>query len=135
MRRVYRFPLKGSYYYAARAAFEAGLLKTGSALEIVTEPDNPHDANALQIWLVPDKNADRRLLGYVPRQLARLWRPLFAGKPDYRLHIDRLGLQGKWLNIRCEIALQLNWQQRLLTHLWLWWLKWRRATVHFHRQP
>lgn len=132
MQRIYRFPLKGSYYYDARAAYEAGLLKTGSVLDIVTEPDNPHDANALQIWLVPADSADRRLLGYVPRQLARLWRPLFTGKPNYRLQISRLSLQGKWLNIRCEIALQLNWQQRLLTHLWLLWLRWHSRYTSFH---
>ncbi|WP_178863272.1 HIRAN domain-containing protein [Thiomicrorhabdus cannonii] len=135
MLRVYRFPLKGGYYYDAQTAYAAGLLKIGSPLEIVAEPDNAHDANALQIWLKQDGSPDAppTLLGYVPRQLARVWRPVFADSPHYQAHLTHVALQGKWLHLQCGSTLQLNWRQRLLTRLWLFWLRLAPATQSFHR--
>lgn len=125
MLRRYRFPLKGNYYYDAQAAYEAGLLKIGSPLEIIAESENEHDANALQIWLKSGMNetTGQHLLGYVPRQLARVWRPVFAAHPQYQLQLTHIALEGKWLHLQCGLTLQLNWRQRLLTRLWLIWLR------------
>jgi len=52
-------PLAGFRYHEAPRWFAD--MKTGDALELVREPDNPHDARAIQVlWR-------GHLLGYVPR--------------------------------------------------------------------
>ncbi|NOX53154.1 MAG: hypothetical protein GXP27_01690 [Planctomycetes bacterium] len=45
--------------------------KEGDRLEVVREPDNPHDPNALRV-----NNAARRQLGHLPRSLAEILSPL-----------------------------------------------------------
>ncbi|MEW6689675.1 MAG: HIRAN domain-containing protein, partial [Pseudomonadota bacterium] len=53
-------PLAGFRYAEAAEAWP--LLKAGDALELVREPDNAHDANAVRVeWR-------GRKLGYVPRR-------------------------------------------------------------------
>jgi hypothetical protein len=52
-------PLAGFRYHAAPAAWSG--LRVGDRLELVREPANPHDANAVRVeWR-------GELLGYVPR--------------------------------------------------------------------
>ena len=53
-------PLAGFRYHAAAEVWRE--LRVGDALELAREPDNPHDANAVQVvW-------HGRVLGYVPRR-------------------------------------------------------------------
>jgi hypothetical protein len=53
-------PLAGFRYYDAGALWDE--MKVGDALELVREPDNPHDANAVRVdWRGYQ-------LGYVPRR-------------------------------------------------------------------
>ena len=53
-------PLAGARYYDANAVWEE--MRVGDALELIREPDNPHDANAIRIeWR-------SRKIGYVPRR-------------------------------------------------------------------
>ena len=53
-------PLAGFQFHAARGAWPE--LAVGDALDLVREPDNVHDANAVRVlWR-------GRLLGYVPRR-------------------------------------------------------------------
>ena len=53
-------PLAGFRYYAAAQVWEE--LRVGDGLELVREPDNPHDANAIAVaWR-------GRKLGYVPKR-------------------------------------------------------------------
>jgi len=53
-------PLAGFRYHEAPALFAE--LRTGDTLDLVREPDNPHDANAVRVdWR-------GRSLGYVPRR-------------------------------------------------------------------
>jgi len=53
-------PLAGFRYYAAAQVWED--LRVGDRLELLREPDNPHDANAIAVaWR-------GRKLGYVPRR-------------------------------------------------------------------
>lgn len=71
---VQHSPLAGFRYYEARAAFEH--LSVGEPLELVREPANPHDANAVRVqWR-------GRKLGYVPRasNAALAW-AMDAGEP------------------------------------------------------
>jgi hypothetical protein len=57
---VQRSPLAGFRHYEGRDAWPA--LKVGDRLELMREPDNPHDANAVRVsWR-------GRMLGYVPRR-------------------------------------------------------------------
>ncbi|WP_019896060.1 HIRAN domain-containing protein [Hydrogenovibrio halophilus] len=58
--------VKGTRYYQAQLAWEAGLLAPFAPLVLVREPDNRYDHHAIQIWLL----RPRMLLGYVPRTLA-----------------------------------------------------------------
>lgn len=56
---VQRSTLAGYRYYEAPAL--AAVLQPGETLDLVREPDNPHDANAVRVeWR-------GRKLGYVPR--------------------------------------------------------------------
>jgi hypothetical protein len=53
-------PLAGARYYDANSVWAE--MRAGDALELVREPDNPHDANAIRIeWR-------GRKIGYVPRR-------------------------------------------------------------------
>ncbi len=56
---IQRSTLAGFRYYEAPSL--AGAFRLGEALDLVREPDNPHDANAVRVeW-------QGRKLGYVPR--------------------------------------------------------------------
>jgi hypothetical protein len=56
---VQNSPLAGSQYYAMEAFWSE--IKVGDALELVREPENPHDRNAIRVvWR-------GHQLGYVPR--------------------------------------------------------------------
>jgi hypothetical protein len=75
-------PLAGFRFHEAARVWPE--LKTGDALELSREPDNPHDANAIRvIWR-------GRVLGYVPRRdnAALAW-ALDRGT-DLRARISRL---------------------------------------------
>jgi hypothetical protein len=75
-------PLAGFRYYAAGEAWSA--LAEGMELQLVREPANPHDANAIRVeWR-------GRMLGYVPRRenAALAW-GLDRGEP-LRARVSRL---------------------------------------------
>ena len=75
-------PLAGFRY--GEAAHVWGLLKPGDALDLVREPDNPHDANAVRVEWRGSK------LGYVPRdQNAALAWAMDRGE-GLRAHVSRL---------------------------------------------
>ena len=125
MKKCYRFPIKGSYYYSADQAFEQQLLQVGKTLNLRAEPDNSYDRHALQIWTGTIKdnseNGDLNgyLIGYVPRQLAKRWRSIMNDSTT--LTLTRANAKGKLLRLECEIELSLNWLQHLqLTSLTLW---------------
>lgn len=69
-----RSPLAGFRHHDGPHAWP--LLRRGDPVELVREPHNPHDANAVRVrW-------KGRTLGYVPRLLAgRVARHLDAGAP------------------------------------------------------
>jgi len=57
---VQRSPLAGFRHYEGREAWPG--LQVGDRLELLREPDNPYDANAVRVrWR-------GRMLGYVPRR-------------------------------------------------------------------
>ena len=78
---VQRSPLAGYRYYEAPAL--AGMLRPGERLDLIREPENPHDANAVRVeW-------QGRALGYVPRRENR----------TVAQHMDRGGLTRERLNV------------------------------------
>ncbi len=130
MLRRYRFPIKGSFYYAAEIAYQQHCLPPGQTLFIHSEPDNRYDANALQIWTQPQ--AAGYLIGYVPRQLAKLWHPLFkSSAPQLELQLSKSQAKGKLLRLECEIELNLTWRQHLQFQLWCLWLRQQTAVKHW----
>lgn len=66
MDRTITTRVKGTQYYSADRAFREQLLYPGAQIALIREPHNPHDSNAISIWL-----EDPRLkLGHVSRDLA-----------------------------------------------------------------
>ncbi|MDG6773989.1 HIRAN domain-containing protein [Thiomicrorhabdus sp. ZW0627] len=129
MKRRYRFPVKGSYYYSADEAFYQGLIFNGQTVTFKPEPENPHDKHAMQIWYFAQPD-DGYLLGYLPRQLARYWQPALKRKlqnhpDDIRLTLSKAVARGKLLRLECSCELDFNWLQ----HLYFLWLSfWIRQT-------
>lgn len=56
-------PVRGTRYYEAGKAMEAGRLRRGTPLHLVPRPDNPYDSTAVEIRLT-----DGTMLGHVPRE-------------------------------------------------------------------
>jgi hypothetical protein len=71
---VQRSPLAGFRYYEGHQVWQD--VKTGDRLELVREPDNPYDANAVRVvWR-------GHMLGYLPqRDNAAVARQLDRGAP------------------------------------------------------
>lgn len=83
---VQRSPLAGFRHHEAAAVW--GELAVGDRLDLVREPANPHDANAVRVeWR-------GRMLGYVPRaqNTALAW-AMDRGEP-VTARIARLGVAG-----------------------------------------
>ncbi|MEA3404225.1 MAG: HIRAN domain-containing protein [Pseudomonadota bacterium] len=148
MQRQYRFPIKGSYYYSAERAFKQQLLTVGQTLTLVAEPDNAYDPYAIQIWYQSETppiqskltEPSGYLIGYVPRQLAKLLVPVFQHQPDYQLTLTRAIAKGKLLRLECELAVELSLLQHLQFLLWSFWLRqqhsvqfWLRGSFHRSR--
>lgn len=73
-------PIAGLQYY--RAADLVGLMRCGDTLELVPEPDNPHDPHAIVVlWR-------RNKIGYMPGEQARRLR----------------GMLGRHLNVKGRIV-------------------------------
>lgn len=133
MRHHIIFPIKGTYYHEADKAFQMGLLHVDDLLEFKIEAENPHDPNAIQIWVKHSQDLSY-LLGYVPRQLALYWQPLLKRQnPEYRLSLHKSVARGKLFRLECQLSLKLNWLQRL--HF-KWLAFWIRQQHRFkHSQP
>lgn len=133
MLRSYEYPIKGTFYYSAELAWQQQLLTPNTQLKLVAEPSNAYDANAIQIWLADDSY----LLGYVPRQLARLWHP-FLNTPSAQTAQLTLALaKGKSLRLECKTQLEVTFWQHPLYLAWSLWIKyhyrWRFRLKHlFH---
>lgn len=93
-------PLAGSQYHAL--ADHLADMQVGDRLELVREPDNPHDRQAIRVdWR-------GRKLGYVPRRENRILaaaldngEPLLARIVELRAHPD------PWQRLRFEVWLEL----------------------------
>lgn len=66
MRKTVHISVRGTRYYKAAESWEKRLLKPGSQIRLVHEPDNPHDENAVAVRLT----STGEMLGHIPRELA-----------------------------------------------------------------
>ena len=86
------------YYHAERLA---GRMRPGDRFTLRRQPDNPHDAYAIEVL-----GSKRRKIGYVPRRFNRMpARLMDAGKPlsGQMTSIER---KGDWLHIRFALHLE-----------------------------
>lgn len=123
MRVKLRFPIKGLFYYSAEQLFDLQLIQPHHHLTIQLEPNNRFDRNAIQLWLIlPEKTF---LVGYVPRQLAKIIRQGLSDQQILKLEnrISRAARAGKWMEIELELNLSLNWQQAMKATLFALWLR------------
>jgi len=126
MQRRIRFPIKGTYYYAAELAIDSGLLQQGNHLQLRSEPDNPYDRYAMQIWLdhstdgsqfnsEADKSEQGYLLRYVPKSMSRELNKQLQHYNAYNLDVIHLAKFGKSIEIDCVLQLE----QPLLPFIYL----------------
>lgn len=93
-------PLAGAQFYGIRE-LSAGM-KVGDALELVREPDNAHDINAVRVlWR-------GHMLGYVPRrENAHVARQLDRGAPVAARVVKLTEHRNPWLRMAFEVYVEL----------------------------
>ncbi|BBP46581.1 hypothetical protein THMIRHAS_19540 [Thiosulfatimonas sediminis] len=134
MRIQLRFPIKGLFYYSAQQLFDLHLISQGRHLNLVLEPDNAFDANAIQIWLnLPEQTF---LVGYIPRQLAKILRQhlsdahivALSNRISWHLH------RGKTMEIELLLQTQLPWQSAIQATLFAIWLRQKHQWQRFAKR-
>jgi HIRAN domain len=94
-------PLAGFQYHEGKALWNQ--LKTGDALTLTREPDNPYDANAIRVDWQGHK------LGYVPRRENADVARLMDRDQPLQGRITRLQkAHSPWERIRFEIIVPIN---------------------------
>lgn len=107
MQQIIHFPIKGTYYYDADEQLKLGNLNLESNVLLVLEPCNEHDPFAIQIFVKhkTQSPAQKYLLGYVPKVLAKtMTRKLHFDKVE-NLRITHIAKHGKFIEIDCQLAL------------------------------
>lgn len=66
MRVSANLKVKGTKYYRAVELFRRGSLSKGTAIQLVHQPDNPYDKNAVAVKV----KKTGAMLGYISRELA-----------------------------------------------------------------
>ncbi len=140
MQHTIRFPIKGTYYYAAELALESEWLQPNTLLILIAEPDNPYDQNAIQIWC-PNPDADnpsKLLIGYVPRALAKQLSPYLKvmpqeGCPLHAQVIHRVK-SGKQIEIDCQIQLNFSWRTLIKVQWLCFWLRQQQRFIYFKKR-
>ena len=85
------------YCHAARLA---GRMRPGDRFTLRRQPDNPHDAHAIEVL-----GPKRRRIGYVPRRFNKMpARLMDAGKP-LSARMTSIEQKGGWLYIRFALHL------------------------------
>ena len=93
-------PLAGSQYYAASAMWRK--MQVGDALELIREPDNRHDRNAIRVEWRGHK------LGYVPRAENRAVAAAIDQGDKLAARISRLTEHANpWRRVEFEVYAEL----------------------------
>lgn len=104
---LHSFLLRGSGHYGAAA--KAGRFTPGAEVQLVREPDNPHDPNAIAVYA----ERARAIAGYVPKgQAKRLAVLMDAGTP-----LVGISTRGAGAGREGVVPQILVCEQRLMEHL------------------
>jgi len=89
-------PLVGMRHHEGASEALSGM-GFGDALQLVREPENPYDENAIQVFTL-----DGILLGYIAREYASDWAPAFDldGTPEAHLTFGSNG----WPRVEVELG-------------------------------
>ena len=98
---VQQSPLAGFQYYEGKALWE--MMRVGDALQLVREPRNPHDANAVRIeWR-------GEMLGYLPRrENTDVARQMDLGAPVKARVVRLTDARNPWQRVRFEVYVELT---------------------------
>jgi len=93
--------LAGFQYYEGKALWD--MMRVGDALQLVREPQNPHDANAVRIeWR-------GEMLGYIPRrENADVARQMDLGAPVKARVVRLTEARNPWHRVRFEVYVELR---------------------------
>jgi len=93
--------LAGFQYYEGKALWD--MMRVGDALQLVREPRNPHDANAVRIeWR-------GEMLGYIPRrENADVARQMDLGAPVKARVVRLTEARNPWHRVRFEVYVELR---------------------------
>jgi hypothetical protein len=97
---VQESPLAGFQYYEGKALWD--MLRVGDHLQLVREPQNPHDANAVRLeWR-------GEMLGYLPRrENADVARQIDRGAAVKARIVRLVEARNPWQRIRFEVYVDL----------------------------
>ena len=93
----------GTSYYAAAAAADG--LRPGQRLVLRRQPDNVHDALAIEVF-----GPAGHKLGYVPRQYNKMPARLMDAGQRLSARMESLSNQGTWLSIRVSLHMVVSRQ-------------------------
>lgn len=142
MLRTIRFPIKGTFYYAAELALESHLIQKNTLLYFKAEPDSAYDKNAIQIWLPTHFHSAENdppplllstkhtptfthglLIGYVPRLLAPTICKQLKHASTLNPQVIHRGKKGKIIEIDYELSLQTGWIANIQVQLISFWIR------------
>lgn len=146
MKKSIRFPIKGTFYYAADIAIDLSMLAPKEPLRFLAEEDNTYDKHAIQIWLpkklessYPNQTSNDPsnglLLGYVPRSLAPKMGFYIKHQGNLELKAIHFSKHGKQIEIDCIVTIDQAWlsyltlliQAKIITQL----MRLKRFRKHF----
>lgn len=70
MRHFQIITVRGGQFVKLKETVEMGLLKKGTNLDMLREPENPYDSNAIAVYTKPTEQHESRKCGFVAREQA-----------------------------------------------------------------
>ena len=94
-----RFSIKGTYYRTFEDIERANKLQKGETLYLVPEPNNEYDKNAIKVL-----TEDNVHIGYIPKELCRLFNDILEGKISEIYVIDiNFGIDAPYIYARANM--------------------------------
>lgn len=93
--------VRGLFAHNADYLVASGILVRGVSANLRREPNNPHDRNAIAIYIKTYK------IGYVPRALAAQLAPIFDKKCEYKATITNVGTKKYKRNLNVTASINI----------------------------
>lgn len=81
-------PCVGGQHHSYSEAINSTVLQTGDEVELVREPSNPYDENAIEVYCFNERDPETRIrflkLGYIAKNFARDLAPLMDKGTKFR---------------------------------------------------